>query len=453
MAMQSMQGLSVEWADTRVIHQVPRNLVSEITSKVVTQAKVVSLVAPAGYGKTNLVLQCQQAFQDQNIDCRYIKLEPKHNKRTGFTSLMQSQSCSLQMRNQRRDKTASRESFNSFRNLLVNSLSRRENNLVIVLDGMENIRSREITDFIHSLITLSSCHVRFVLTSRVALSIPLSELRMQGRLFEPAIDDIALSVKEIQSLAQQILGEILSNTLSAALENKTRGWAAGVVVALQAMAEGSDKERSLSEFSGRDRALVSYFREKLFTELDDNTKQLLIGTATEDRVTEEFIRTQLVVDGASEFMEAVENLGLFISDMTRDRSAFSYHPLFRDYLRYELTKTFGGMSPLKSESTEQTPSSETDNNQVIYADFDRVSKSRKKTVGLTKCESLMVEPLTTRELQLLELISCGDTNREVAEKLFISEQTVKWHLNKVYAKMGVKNRTTAVAKARSCHVI
>jgi|GEM_PF-6740003 len=88
--------------------------------------------------------------------------------------------------------------------------------------------------------------------------------------------------------------------------------------------------------------------------------------------------------------------------------------------------------------------------QVIYAKFDSEPSSRHRVVPK---ETPMVEALTNREQQLLELISCGHTNREIAEKLFISEQTVKWHLNKVYAKMGVKNRTTAVAMARTYRLI
>ncbi|WP_027944531.1 response regulator [Amycolatopsis taiwanensis] len=59
------------------------------------------------------------------------------------------------------------------------------------------------------------------------------------------------------------------------------------------------------------------------------------------------------------------------------------------------------------------------------------------------------EPLSQRELEVLELIAKGSTNREAAKQLFISEATVKTHLLHVYAKLGVKDRAAAVATAFS----
>jgi len=52
--------------------------------------------------------------------------------------------------------------------------------------------------------------------------------------------------------------------------------------------------------------------------------------------------------------------------------------------------------------------------------------------------------LTARELQILELIACGMSNREIAQKLFVSENTVKTHSSRVFEKLGAKRRTQAV---------
>jgi DNA-binding NarL/FixJ family response regulator len=57
------------------------------------------------------------------------------------------------------------------------------------------------------------------------------------------------------------------------------------------------------------------------------------------------------------------------------------------------------------------------------------------------------EPLSQRELEVLELVAGGATNREAAGRLFISEATVKTHLLHVYAKLGVNDRAAAVAIA------
>ena len=56
--------------------------------------------------------------------------------------------------------------------------------------------------------------------------------------------------------------------------------------------------------------------------------------------------------------------------------------------------------------------------------------------------------LTPRELEVLRLVSGGASNRAIARELFVSEATVKTHLVRIYEKLGVDNRTAAVAAGR-----
>ncbi|MCO5975011.1 response regulator transcription factor [Actinoallomurus soli] len=57
------------------------------------------------------------------------------------------------------------------------------------------------------------------------------------------------------------------------------------------------------------------------------------------------------------------------------------------------------------------------------------------------------KPLSRRELEILELVAAGTTNRDAAARLLISEATVKTHLLNIYAKLGVGDRAAAVAEA------
>jgi DNA-binding NarL/FixJ family response regulator len=57
------------------------------------------------------------------------------------------------------------------------------------------------------------------------------------------------------------------------------------------------------------------------------------------------------------------------------------------------------------------------------------------------------EPLTAREVQVLELLAEGLPNKQIAERLGISDQTVKFHVSSISAKLGAANRTDAVRRA------
>lgn len=65
----------------------------------------------------------------------------------------------------------------------------------------------------------------------------------------------------------------------------------------------------------------------------------------------------------------------------------------------------------------------------------------------------LIEPLSERELDVLQLIAEGFSNQEIAMKLSVSLSTVKWHSSNIYGKLAVKNRSQAVAKARTLRVL
>jgi two-component system, NarL family, response regulator LiaR len=61
--------------------------------------------------------------------------------------------------------------------------------------------------------------------------------------------------------------------------------------------------------------------------------------------------------------------------------------------------------------------------------------------------------ITPRELEILEFIAQGLSNREIAEKLFVSENTVKTHSSRVFDKLGAKRRTQAVQLGKELRLI
>ncbi|MEI6101803.1 MAG: LuxR C-terminal-related transcriptional regulator, partial [Eubacteriales bacterium] len=81
-----------------------------------------------------------------------------------------------------------------------------------------------------------------------------------------------------------------------------------------------------------------------------------------------------------------------------------------------------------------------------------------KILDFCKTDSAAHQPkgpnaLSVRELELLQEMAQGLTNQEIADKLFISLNTVQWHITHMYEKLGVKNRTSAIKKAQNEHLI
>jgi DNA-binding NarL/FixJ family response regulator len=83
----------------------------------------------------------------------------------------------------------------------------------------------------------------------------------------------------------------------------------------------------------------------------------------------------------------------------------------------------------------------------VIAEFARIPRIKpNKDAGLA-------EALSPRELEVLRLVATGESNKEIAERLVISEGTVKNHLSSILAKLSAKDRLQAVIKAREYGII
>lgn len=84
----------------------------------------------------------------------------------------------------------------------------------------------------------------------------------------------------------------------------------------------------------------------------------------------------------------------------------------------------------------------------VVAEFTRISDAPP-----TDPQAALVEPLSDRELEILELIATGASNKEIARKLYITEGTVKNHVTNILGKLGVRDRTQAAIKAKDMGII
>lgn len=79
----------------------------------------------------------------------------------------------------------------------------------------------------------------------------------------------------------------------------------------------------------------------------------------------------------------------------------------------------------------------------------RLTRTRRAADDFERNHAAVAElGLSTREVQVLELLAEGHTNQKMAVRLHVSENTIKTHLKNLYAKLTVSRRTQAVKKAR-----
>lgn len=85
---------------------------------------------------------------------------------------------------------------------------------------------------------------------------------------------------------------------------------------------------------------------------------------------------------------------------------------------------------------------------IDLAFFQFEERKREAPIRLGQINMKLPTPLTEREFEILTCILEGLTNKQIADKLHLSTNTIKTHLSNLYSKLGANSRTTAISKLR-----
>ena len=86
--------------------------------------------------------------------------------------------------------------------------------------------------------------------------------------------------------------------------------------------------------------------------------------------------------------------------------------------------------------------------EIALYNFSKRSGSQNSELNWEKVNKALIDPLSEREMQVVDLIFKGGSNQDIANKLFLSLPTIKSHLARTYSKLGVNSRTLAMARLR-----
>lgn len=86
--------------------------------------------------------------------------------------------------------------------------------------------------------------------------------------------------------------------------------------------------------------------------------------------------------------------------------------------------------------------------EIALYNYAQRQKALSPHINWTTLNDLLVQPISQREVEVLNLVFEGRTNQQIASDLFVSLATIKSHLRRIYSKLNVNSRTAAMAKIR-----
>lgn len=219
--------------------------------------------------------------------------------------------------------------------VLINSLSRQEDSLVLVLDDLHLVDDSAIFAFLARLIEYAPPQIHLVLISRVDPPLPLNRWRAAGYLNELRLRDLSFSLQE----TTVFLSKNLDNTPPAALietmHERTEGWVVGNWLALLALRGQTDYAKFASHFrTNTNRYTVDYLVDEVLNHQPLATQKFLVSTAILNRFCAGLCAAILEVDeeNALAQLQHLRQANLFLIELSTPAFWYRYHHQFQEML-------------------------------------------------------------------------------------------------------------------------
>ncbi len=220
---------------------------------------------------------------------------------------------------------------------IISELADQATVVVLIIDDLHELRSADaLTQLEHLLAALPSS-ARVMLSSRRDPPIRLHRLRLAGEVAEIRAGDLRFTERETRELLAAS-GIELSDSGTAALYQRTEGWAAGLRLAVISLSGHPDPERFVDEFSGTDRAIGEYLMAEMLERQPGEVQTMLLRTSLVDRVNGELADLLADRSGSEQMLLELEDANAFVVSLDAQRTWFRYHHLLADFLRLELRR-------------------------------------------------------------------------------------------------------------------
>ncbi|MEN6549687.1 MAG: LuxR C-terminal-related transcriptional regulator [Armatimonadia bacterium] len=306
----------------------------------VEASRVVLMVAPAGSGKTTAAAQW---LHEVGHPFAWVSLDAHHDDLSTFTTVV-SDALELGLQRAPRHLRLLLHATpplvpETVSDALVADLAAADDPFILTLDDCHYLHSPPMLEMMRLAIRYLPDNVQLFLLSRRPLDFALTRLRLSNAIAELGAADLRFCLDEIQALAGRELGVVLGDEELNALEERTRGWAAGLRLALLGMQQGASPTEFLHRFSGRHRYVHQYFTEEVLKQEPPHIHSFLLHTCIADAVCEDLCAAVLPRDGTPRAtLREVVQRGLFTFSRDDEDRWFSYHPLLRDSLATRLAQ-------------------------------------------------------------------------------------------------------------------
>ncbi len=309
--------------------------------------KVTLISAPPGSGKTTLVSEWLAARQSMPVG--WVSLDASDNDPVRFWRYAITACGAFEAELGRSVLAMLRASqpptFKTILTPFINELTQLEQRCIIVLDDYHLITAPEIHAALVFLIDHLPLTLHVVVMTRTEPPLPLARWRARGDLSDITAVDLRFSLDEVSAFLQQTVRVPISTELTARLERKTEGWAAGlrlVALALQNQSDVQSAEQFVATFGGGLRLVLDYLTGEVLATLPESTQTFLLQTSFLNPLTGAVCDAVTDRSDSATVLDQLERDNLFVIPLSgaADQRWYRYHALFAEVMQHLARQRF-----------------------------------------------------------------------------------------------------------------
>lgn len=309
-------------------HLSRERLGKQLTDAQATRAIV--LRAPAGFGKTTVMLQHASAATAQGKTIAWLNLDAADNDIDRFL---------VHLERAVTPAAAPLATPGGERGVLelIERISASTQPFVLFLDEFEAIQSSAVLDVIRQILEHMPPAWQLVIGSRITPGLGLARLRARGQLVEIGLGQLRFSDEEAHAFLYGQRGLNLSAALITRLQKMTEGWATALWLASVALERHPDPETFLDTFSGSDAAIDAFLAEEVLSKQPQSVREFLMRTSVLKQLSAPVCDAVLDRNDSAHVLAQLDQAGVFLIALDQ-AGHYRYHSLFADFLGLRLAR-------------------------------------------------------------------------------------------------------------------
>lgn len=310
-------------------------------------ALFVSVVAPAGFGKTTLLVQLANSIALPNRVLWMSVDSDDDDPIRFFANLVEALApLQLQWRESPRDlvrnMAAGGRQARSAIAAMVDALdAAASGRILLIVDDLHRVANTEVFTLLEALVERAPEGFTLLVASRTPPALPVARWRIGGEAAEFGPADLAFTTADTDSLVELSAGHAAADQYVAEVLERTRGWPAGAALMLRSHSHGE----GAAPLAASQELLYDYLATEVLEELPAELQEFATEVSILAELTPELCAAVTLRDDARSMLRSLYRQDMFVTAIDTTLPVLRMHDLFRDFLQARLESTAAAKVP------------------------------------------------------------------------------------------------------------